>query len=702
MLRNQFRARSRASLQVAVGSSAVGLLGVLAWMAPVLLDHRGLLPHGHCYLWQPSLLWLNFSSDLSIGLAYVAISVTLAWLVFQGRSLIPFSWMFVAFGTFIIACGVTHFMEAWTIWTPVYRLSVTVKMVTAVVSVATAILLPGLVPTILQLVRSAQQVDVEACERERIGADNAALAAVVATCQEAIITTNLAGVVRTRNEAADALFGVTGVPERLVLGKHVDIIPGLLARLRRGEQISRFETAVVREDGSRVPVTGVVSAILDGTGRVEGASIVLSDITAQRRAEEELRSTLAEMEDKVTARTVELSQTNAALVEQIKEQERTEQRFTAAVKAAPTAMLIVDGDGRITFANGEAERTFGYPSAELVGQSVELLVPDRHRAAHPTYRAAFLAHPEAILMAPGREVTARHRDGHEVDVEIALSSMETARGVAVLATISDVSAHKRAERELRNLTMELLRSNRELEEFAYVASHDLQEPLRMVASYTQLLRHRYAGRLDADADDFIDFAVDGAVRMQSLIQDLLAYSRVGRGTVVLVPTDPARALDVAQQNLAAMIQDSGALITADPLPMVLADGRQLTQLFQNLITNAIKFRGAASPHVHLGANRVSAGIAFALRDNGIGIDPKHADRIFQIFQRLHTRREYPGSGIGLAICKKIVERHGGTIWVESQPGEGSTFLFTIPAAPALAAHDQSSGASRAPSHEAAQ
>ena len=227
---------------------------------------------------------------------------------------------------------------------------------------------------------------------------------------------------------------------------------------------------------------------------------------------------------------------------------------------------------------------------------------------------------------------------------------------------------------------ELARSNAELEQFAYVASHDLQEPLRMVASFTQLLGRRYRGKLDQDADEFIGYAVDGANRMQHLINDLLAYSRVGTRSKPLAPTDCNAVFQQARDNLATAVEETSTVIYQDPLPMVLGDEVQLLQVFQNLIANAIKFRGAEPPQIQVTAARQGPEWVFAIQDNGIGIAPEHQERIFSIFQRLHQRSEYPGTGIGLAICKKIVERHGGRIWVESQPGKGSTFYFSLPEA----------------------
>ncbi len=238
--------------------------------------------------------------------------------------------------------------------------------------------------------------------------------------------------------------------------------------------------------------------------------------------------------------------------------------------------------------------------------------------------------------------------------------------------------HAESEKELARKVEELARSNADLEQFAYVASHDLQEPLRMVASYTQLLAKRYKGRLDADADQFIAYAVDGANRMQSLIRDLLTYSRVNRAEKAMIETSSETALERALVNLQGAIKDSGAVVSHGPLPMVAADPSQLVQLFQNLVSNAIKYRGAEVPRIRISAAEGSKGESvFSVADNGLGIAPQYFEKIFLMFQRLHGREEFPGTGIGLTISKKIVERHGGRIWVESEPGKGSVFHFTL-------------------------
>ena len=353
-------------------------------------------------------------------------------------------------------------------------------------------------------------------------------------------------------------------------------------------------------------------------------------------------------------------------------------RYRGLLEAAPDAMVVVDGRGEIVLLNVQAEVRFGYSRDELVGQPVTNIIPTgfAERIIADDLRSAKEALEQQI--GTGIELVARRKDGSEFPIEIMLSPLESAEGILVTAAIRDITARKAAEENLLRMVDELNRSNEELGQFAYIASHDLQEPLRMVASYTQLLSQRYKGRLDADADDFIGFAVDGASRMQRLIEDLLSYSRVGTTGAVLRPTSSEEALRHALVNLRGAIEESGAVVTHDPLPTVLADEVQLVQLFQNLIGNGMKFHGPQVPRLHISATSTGDGMwDFAVTDNGLGIDPQYFDRIFGMFQRLHTREEFAGTGIGLAICKKIVERHGGRIWVESGPGEGSTFRFTL-------------------------
>ena len=255
---------------------------------------------------------------------------------------------------------------------------------------------------------------------------------------------------------------------------------------------------------------------------------------------------------------------------------------------------------------------------------------------------------------------------------------ESGKVIGVFAAARDITERKKAEEMLKQKLEELARSNAELEQFAYVASHDLQEPLRMVVSYLQLLQRKYQGKLDSKADKYIYFAVDGASRMQVLINDLLEFSRVTTKANEFEPTNCKSIMDQVLSDLEIFIRENRASISYGPLPVVMADPVQFAQVFQNLISNAIKFRSEEAPQIKISAEKRADHWLFSVKDNGIGIDPKYSDRIFEVFKRLHKREEYPGTGIGLSICKKIIERHEGQIWVESEAGKGSTFCFTLP------------------------
>ena len=357
---------------------------------------------------------------------------------------------------------------------------------------------------------------------------------------------------------------------------------------------------------------------------------------------------------------------------------QVEGRYRGLLEAAPDAMVVVNPSGEIVLLNVQAEKQFGYRRDELVGQKVKNIIPEgfAERLIADGLRSAEDALAQQI--GTGIELNGRRKDGSQFPFELMLSPLESTEGILVTAAIRDITTRKKSEANLLQKVEELNRSNEELGQFAYIASHDLQEPLRMVASYTQLLSRRYKGKLDPDADEFIAFAVDGASRMQRLIQDLLAYSRVGTKGQDLLSTSSEDAFQRSLINLRGAIEDSGALVTHDSLPSVLADEMQLVQLFQNLVGNAIKYQNPGIPRIHVSATQNGQNKwIFSVRDNGLGIDPQYFERIFGMFQRLHKREEFAGTGIGLAICKKIVERHGGSISVESQPGRGSTFRFGL-------------------------
>ena len=489
---------------------------------------------------------------------------------------------------------------------------------------------------------SAVQLDrTEVARRRLLGGAEARMHAVVQSAPSGMVMIDRDGTIVLVNREVERMFGYT---REELLGTSIDLlVPTRLRGGHSGLRTSFFgdpktramgagrELFGVRKDGVEIPVEIGLNPIETEEGLFVLASVV--DISARKRAEA---------------------------------------RFRAAVESAPNGMVMIDRSGKIILVNREIERLFGYTREDLLGQPIERLVPQRLRERHPGLRTAFFEHPQTRAMGAGRDLFGVRKDGVEIPVEIGLNPIETDEGLFVLASVVDIGARKRAEEELR-------RSNAELERFAYVASHDLQEPLRMVGNYVQLLGKRYKGRLDSDADEFIGFALDGALRMQRLIEDLLAYSRVSSRGADLAPTDAGVALEHALASLKLSIEEANAKVTRDPLPTVPADQSQLEHVFLNLIGNALKFRGSERPTIHVTAAQHDGDWLFSVRDNGIGIEPQYFDRIFVIFQRLHGRAEYPGTGIGLAITKRIVERHGGRIWVESDPGAGSTFWFTLPA-----------------------
>ena len=343
---------------------------------------------------------------------------------------------------------------------------------------------------------------------------------------------------------------------------------------------------------------------------------------------------------------------------------------------------MLDPEGLVVSWNEGAEHIKGYKANEIVGEHFSRFYPPEEVGKGKPAAELLQAAAEGQFEETGWRI---RKNGSRFWADVLITPLHDKenelRGFSKI--IRDITARRTAEELLSRKMEELGRSNKDLEQFSYVASHDLQEPLRMVASYMQLLSRRYKGKLDSDADEFIAFAVDGTTRMQALIRDLLAYSRVGTGDVKLGKISSEKSLQAALANLRGTIEASGALVTHDPLPVVLANELLLGQLFQNLVGNAIKYQKSEVPKVHISAvmdDRQQWN--FSVRDNGIGIESQNFERVFGMFQRLHKGGEFSGTGIGLAICKKIVDQHHGNISVESQPGKGSTFHFTL--APAVA------------------
>jgi PAS domain S-box-containing protein len=361
----------------------------------------------------------------------------------------------------------------------------------------------------------------------------------------------------------------------------------------------------------------------------------------------------------------------------ITERKRMEARFRATVESAPTAMVMIDQAGMIVLVNTELERLFGYDRQELLHKKIEVLLPERFRSAHPGLRTQYFGSPDARRMGAGRDLAGLRKNGTEFPIEIGLNPVQTDEGLFVLSAVVDISERTRQAAALRQSNEALERSNIDLQRFAYIASHDLQTPMRSIASFVDLLRSNYDDKLDAQGKDWIRRTSQSVNHLQTLIQDLLEYSRVDAQARPFERVSIRDVFDRAMSLLDASIRESRAEITSGELPDVTGEPSQLVQLMLNLMGNALKYRGSEAPHIHVSAEKRGADWTFAVRDNGIGIAPRHHQRIFEIFKRLHDAKEYPGSGIGLAVCRRIVSRHGGRIWVESESGKGSVFYFTI-------------------------
>ena len=502
--------------------------------------------------------------------------------------------------------------------------------------------------------REREQMEREIAGRSRAEASEQRFRALAETAKDGIISADGGGMIIAWNSAARAMFGyeddeVIGKPLTILMPERYRAghLNGLARFQSTGEAHVMGRTLEVegrRKDGTEFPIELSLS-----TWTADGKrffSAIVRDITERKRAEDALKLMSS--------------------------------RLLLATRAAGVGIWDFDPVNNVLIWDEQMFCVFGITPAHFSG----------------TYEAwAATVHPDD-LPRENEKVQRALRGEEDFDSEFRViwpdksirhikasgwvQRDDSGRAVHMIGTNWDITHQKHAEDELRRAMAELARSNADLDQFAHVASHDLQEPLRTVAGFVQLLEKDCRDKLDARACEWIQFASEGSRRMQQLIQDLLAYSQVGSRGRDFEQTDCNAALGRALANLAVAIGESGAALTHDPMPVLHADLTQLTQLFQNLIGNALKFCKGPRPEIHIGAQPDDGGWVFSVRDNGIGIEPKDRDRIFVIFQRLHTRAEYPGTGIGLAVCKRIVERHGGRIWVESEPGKGSTFFFTIP------------------------
>lgn len=411
---------------------------------------------------------------------------------------------------------------------------------------------------------------------------------------------------------------------------------------QKGEGTHIDDEVLWRADGSSFPAEYWSYPVREN-GNVVGSVVTFVDITERKQAEALLRD--------------------------------SEQRVRQLLESAPDSMMATAEDGRIVMANAATGRVFGYATDELIGQPIEILLPERFRAKHVQQRAEYAHNPEIREKSC---VTGMRKDGSEFPVEVNLSPMRAEEGMLVIASTRDITERKEAEAELTRLAADLQRSNDELTQFAYVASHDLKEPLRMVTSYTNLLAEDYRGKLDEDADRYVHYATDAARRMQELIDDLLVYSRLNRSEEPLQQVSLSESVWHVIADLEMAIEETGANVEVKKLPTVHGVRSRLHQLFQNLISNALKFRSDQAPNVSIDCQREGDYWHVRVADNGIGVDPEYFEHIFGVFQRLHAPGEYPGTGIGLAVCRKVVQQHGGEIWPESTPDQGTTMHFTLP------------------------
>ena len=487
---------------------------------------------------------------------------------------------------------------------------------------------------------------------ERVAIESEHLAAIVRSSDDAILSKDRNAIITSWNDAAERLYGYT--PDEAV-GKSVAIIIPperrgeeleIVERIFSGERIEHYETERIRKDGVRIAVSLRASPVHSPDGEVVGVSTQARDISSTQEA---LRL--------------------------------AEQRLEGTFEGAPIGIAVVSVEGgsygRLQQVNSEMTRLLGYTEAELYAMRPdEITHPDDATAE----RALFDELVAGRRSSFGIEKRNRHKDGHWIWVSLTVSLLEGANPARVaVAHVFDITGRKRAEAELERTRQNLERSNAELDQFAYVASHDLKEPLILLSAYARMLGERYADQIDDEGRTFIAHVREEAGRMKTMIDDLLDYSRVETRAEEPVRVELAEPLGTALRTLAPLIEESGARIDVQgPLPVVEGSPAQFERLFRNLIGNAIKFRGDAPPTVTIAVEEAGDDCVVSVADNGIGIDPAKTQRIFDVFQRLHSQDQYAGTGMGLAICKRIVERHGGRIWVEPRPEGGSVFKFAVP------------------------
>lgn len=617
-------------------------------------------PRWQCGDWTTWIGWLHILSDVAIWAAYIAIPAMLIFFARNGEN-IPFRELFALFSAFIVFCGSTHLMEAIIFWWPAYGLAGVLKSGTAIVSVATAAALFSVIPQAMRF-RSPEQLEIEIQRRtQELEVARKQATAIMEASPIGQLVVNQQGVILVANPAVENIFGFS--KEELV-GQPISML--IPERYRTGHATHRsgfFETPNARrmgegrdlfgthKSGRETPIEIGLTPIEMSNANAVLCSVV--DLTERKKSEESKRKQ------------------NEAIRE-------SEAKLRGVIDASRNFIGVLSLDGTLLEANQTildatgilAEDVLGKPIWETPWWAHSQELQGRLQSAIST---ASLGNQDAF------EATHLAADGSEISIDFVLKPATNNNGeVAFLIPEGrDITEHKLRTAELERLNTELLHSNRELEEFAYVASHDLQEPLRKITSYAQIVIEDNNDKLGEESKKDLNIVIDGAERLKVLISDLLTFSRVKTHGKPLSVIDANECLKIAIEQLELSIHESQTTITFDELPRVVADVSQLTQLFQNLLSNAIKYRRDVPPVIHVGCDVVDSVAEISIRDNGIGIEAQYFERVFEIFRRLHGRGQYSGTGIGLAICKRMVERFGGRIWVDSPGQNGSTFYFTL-------------------------
>ena len=682
------------------------------------------IPHGHCYLWQSGLVGLHFSSDLFIALAYYSIPITLIYFVRQRQDL-PYPQVFWLFSAFIVACGTTHLLAVWTLWHPDYWLSAMVKAITAIISLYTAATLIPIVPQALSLPSPAQlelanEKLKESEAKFRSAFDYAAIGKALVSLEGKFIQVN------------PALCEILGYNETELLQKtfqeltHSDDLDLDLEFVRQmlAGKIRTYQMEKRYLDRAERWVWGLlsVSLVRDDTEKPLYFISQIQDISDRKQAETKLQQLNEELEARVERRTVELTKLTKSLQEEIHQRSQAEralqlsqERINSFIRSNLIGILFGDTAGGVDEANDEYLRIIGYSREELTAGLIrwdritppEYLERDRQGIAEARAKGSCTPYEKEYVRKDGSrisvligyillgaakteavafilDITKRkqaekllQQTNDELEQRVRSRTAELASVNASLK--AEIAERREKERQLSLAASELKTSNRALQDFAYVASHDLQEPLRKIRTFGGRLQVKYAEELGETGRDYLGRMQNAAERMQNLIRDLLSYSRITTKVRPFVATDLNQIAREVLSDLETAIEQSQAEITVGQLPTLEADPLQMRRLLQNLIGNALKFHQPdTTPTIEVAGVTASTSIELQVKDNGIGFDEKYLDRIFTPFQRLHGRWEYEGTGMGLAICRKIVERHGGTLTARSYLGRGTTFIITLP------------------------